>query len=108
MVVVKGTTELTVLYGTSGVVLVLKRISSKVLEEEKDEGLKELPTLENSEEDTFEEVLRFEPTRGGCSCGCICGCSCGLRCGSGCCVGALALIDGTTRDVRLPSKVGRT
>ena len=87
--------ELSVVEGTMGVVLVIE------VED------KELSTLENSEEVAFEDTLGFEPARGGCIWGCGGRCGCGGNCGSGCCIVVLALLVGTTRDVRFPSNVGR-
>lgn len=56
-------------------------------------------------EDVFEEALGFK--RGMAGGGYICGCSCGCRCGSGSLVAGSAVAVGTTREVRLPSNVGR-
>ena len=70
-----------------------------------------MPTLENSEDVAFEDVFRFGSGKGGCmkGCGGRCGIggsgSCGIG-GSGCCTGVLALLVGTTKDVRFPSNVG--
>ena len=87
--------DMTVVEGTMGVVLVIE------LEDE------ELSTFENSEEVVFEDTMGFDPARGGCIWGCGGSCGCGCNCGSGRCIGVLALLFGTTRDVRFPSNVGR-